>query len=103
MAGGNTGMMGENGPEAIVPLSRKNGRLGVDVTGAGGINITINVNVQGGGPGGPGGPGNSGGDAASATGARLIGEQVSSAVKQAVIDELRNQQRSGGILGPRVI
>ena len=44
------GLMGEAGPEAILPLSRgKNGKLGVEVTGQGGgvfaPEITINVNA----------------------------------------------------------
>lgn len=39
MAGGRTGLMGEAGPEAIVPLSRRNGRLGV---GASPVNVSIN-------------------------------------------------------------
>ncbi len=38
MAGGRTGLMGEAGPEAIVPLSRHNGKLGV---GASPVNVTV--------------------------------------------------------------
>lgn len=33
MAGRNVGIMGEAGPEAIMPLKRKNGKLGVEVSG----------------------------------------------------------------------
>lgn len=43
LAGG-TGLMGEAGPEAILPLSRgADGSLGVAATGGGGPNITFNV------------------------------------------------------------
>ena len=50
MANG-TGLMGEAGPEAIMPLTRKNGKLGVEASGGGTvINIyavfTININPQ---------------------------------------------------------
>ena len=49
---GGTGLMGEAGPEAIVPLARaSNGKLGVRIAGGGGGgNITINISspdVQG--------------------------------------------------------
>lgn len=46
MAGGNTGLMGEAGPEAIMPLERgPNGRLGVRAAGGGGtvVNITVHA------------------------------------------------------------
>lgn len=52
MAGGRTGVMGEAGPEAIMPLVRgANGKLGVGVSGGGGgntinTNITNNITVQ---------------------------------------------------------
>lgn len=43
MPGRNTGLMGEAGPEAIVPISRgKNGKLGINASGMG-SNVTINV------------------------------------------------------------
>jgi phage-related minor tail protein len=48
---GGTGLMGEAGPEAIVPLSRgADGRLGIRSQGGGAVNITMNVttpDVQG--------------------------------------------------------
>ena len=52
MSGGRMGLMGEAGPEAIVPLKRgRDGKLGVTVTG-GGASITIapvvNITVTGG-------------------------------------------------------
>jgi hypothetical protein len=45
MAGGRTGLMGEAGPEAIMPLKRgKNGKLGVQSEGGGEITIHQNFN-----------------------------------------------------------
>ena len=50
MAGGKTGLMGEAGPEAIMPLKRgANGKLGVQMEGGGGgdvININQSFNFQ---------------------------------------------------------
>jgi len=48
MAGGRTGLMGEAGPEAIMPLKRgKNGKLGVESSGKGDtIAITQNFNFS---------------------------------------------------------
>ncbi|PQO21875.1 phage tail protein [Rhodobacteraceae bacterium WD3A24] len=46
LRGGRTGLMGEAGPEAIMPLARgPDGRLGVQSAGGGGrpVNVTINV------------------------------------------------------------
>ena len=47
MRGGTTGLMGEAGPEAIMPLTRgPNGRLGVEVQGQGGsVNVTMNIST----------------------------------------------------------
>lgn len=49
MSGGKTGLMGEAGPEAIMPLKRgSNGKLGVQMEGGGGdtINVVQNFNFQ---------------------------------------------------------
>ena len=47
MAGGRTGLMGEAGPEAIMPLKRgKNGKLGVQADGGGDITINQNFNFS---------------------------------------------------------
>jgi phage-related minor tail protein len=44
LAGGRTGIAGERGAEAIMPLSRgPDGRLGVAARGGGGAQITVNV------------------------------------------------------------
>jgi len=46
MGGGNTGLMGEAGPEAVLPLQRgADGRLGV-ATGGGGTPVNIVFNVS---------------------------------------------------------
>jgi len=47
MSGGRTGLMGEAGPEAIMPLKRgKDGRLGVSAEGGGGaVTIVQNFNI----------------------------------------------------------
>lgn len=47
MSGGKTGLMGEAGPEAIMPLKRgKNGKLGVSVEGGSGDTITVNQTIN---------------------------------------------------------
>ena len=46
LRGGQTGVMGERGPEAIMPLTRgSDGRLGVAARGGGGVNVTFNVST----------------------------------------------------------
>jgi lambda family phage tail tape measure protein len=47
MAGGKTGLMGEAGPEAIMPLKRgANGKLGVQAEGGGSTTVVQNFNFQ---------------------------------------------------------
>jgi lambda family phage tail tape measure protein len=76
------GLMGEAGPEAIMPLRRgPNGRLGVESVG-GGVNVTVNVdangsNVQGDGP---------------------TANQLGRVIGAAVQAEIVKQQRPGGLL-----
>lgn len=45
--GGKLGVMGEAGPEAILPLKRRNGRLGVEAGGGGGMmqNVAITIHA----------------------------------------------------------
>lgn len=80
MSGGKTGLMGEAGPEAIMPLKRgRGGKLGVSVEGSSGsvvVNNTINVT------------GGSDPAAIRAEVAKLM-PQITSATKSAVIDARR--------------
>lgn len=94
MANG-TGVMGEAGPEAILPLRRgADGKLGVAAAGGGAaINQTINVNVSGGG--GPGMGGN-----VSPDQARIIAAEVQKAARAAAEDAIRTNMRLGGMLNP---
>jgi len=80
MAGGKTGLMGEAGPEAIMPLKRgRGGKLGVSVEGASGsVVVNNNINVTGG----------SDPAAIRAEVAKLM-PQITSATKSAVIDARR--------------
>jgi hypothetical protein len=80
MSGGQTGLMGEAGPEAIMPLKRgANGRLGVEVQGGGGsVNVTNNINVSGGSD-----------PAAIRAEVAKIMPQITNATKAAVIDARR--------------
>lgn len=94
--GGQFGVMGEAGPEAVMPLSRDGkGRLGVNVNnvqegGAGAaspvVNIAITVNKDG------GGFSNQSGDDANQW------RQMADRVKGIVIQEISTQQRPGGLL-----
>jgi lambda family phage tail tape measure protein len=78
-----TGVMGEAGPEAIMPLSRgPNGKLGVASSGGGTTNVTVNVDASG----------------SKAQGDSGKSEQLGRAVSQAVQDELLRQKRPGGLL-----
>ena len=79
------GLMGEAGPEAIMPLRRLgNGRLGVESTGGGTQNVSVTVNVEG-------GQSKVQGDAGKAG-------QLGQVVAQAVRNELVVQKRPGGLL-----
>ena len=43
---GGTGLMGEAGPEAIMPLTRgPDGSLGVRAQGSGSVNVTMNIST----------------------------------------------------------
>ena len=81
---GNLGLMGEAGPEAIIPLKRgSDGKLGVASDGGGGA-TTVNVSVDAKGTSVQGDPGRS--------------EQLGRAISQAVQAELIKQRRPGGLL-----
>jgi hypothetical protein len=80
-----TGLMGEAGPEAIMPLSRgANGKLGVASVGGGGTtNVVVNVDASG----------NS-----QVAGDQNQGTQLGRVISQAVQEELIKQRRPGGLL-----
>ena len=77
------GLMGEAGPEAILPLQRgKGGKLGVIAQGGGAGNITVNVDASGSSVEGNG------------DSSRQLGEVIAAAIQS----ELVEQKRPGGIL-----
>jgi len=77
------GLMGEAGPEAIMPLRRgANGRLGVETTGGGGMNVTVNVDASG----------------SQVQGNQPDANALGRAVGAAVQAELVKQKRPGGLL-----
>ena len=81
--GSNLGIMGEAGPEAVMPLKRgRGGKLGVIAQGGGGGNITVNVDASGSSVEGDG------------DGSRQLGEVIAAAIQA----ELLQQKRPGGIL-----
>jgi hypothetical protein len=78
------GVMGEAGPEAIMPLTRgPGGRLGVDASGSGGgVSVTVNVDAKG----------------SSVEGDDKRSSELGRVIAVAVQQELIKQKRSGGIL-----
>lgn len=80
---GRFGLMGEAGPEAIMPLKRgSDGKLGVEAAGGGMGNITVNVNAQG----------------TSVQGDQPNADKLGQALGAAVRAELVKQKRPGGLL-----
>lgn len=91
--GGALGLMGEAGPEAIMPLRRgSDGRLGVQVTGGegggGAINVTTNVYVT---ESGTSSQTTTDGDSSMAN---RLGEMVTQQVRTVLV----NERRPGGML-----
>ena len=79
-----TGLMGEAGPEAIMPLKRgADGRLGVSGGGSAPVNVVVNVDASG----------NS-----QVAGDQTQGAQLGRVISQAVQQELIKQRRPGGLL-----
>lgn len=77
------GLMGEAGPEAIMPLRRgSDGRLGVSASGAAPITVNVAVDAKG----------------SRVEGDSGRGEQLGRAISQAVQAELIKQKRPGGLL-----
>ena len=77
------GLMGEAGPEAVIPLKRtRQGRLGVESSGGGSNNVVVNVDASN-----TSAQGNTGQ-------AEMLGKMLAGAVQ----DELLRQQRPGGLL-----
>jgi lambda family phage tail tape measure protein len=78
------GVMGEAGPEAIMPLTRgPGGRLGVDASGSGGgVSVTVNVDAK----------------SSSVEGDDKRSSELGRVIAVAVQQELIKQKRSGGIL-----
>jgi lambda family phage tail tape measure protein len=77
-----TGLMGEAGPEAIIPLKRgPDGKLGVSGGGST-TNVTVNVDAQG----------------TQAQGDDARGQQLGRVIAAAVQAELVKQKRPGGLL-----
>lgn len=87
---GGTGVMGEAGPEAILPLKRVNGRLGVVSVGgtaAGPTTVNVEVNVD-----------NRGNTTSTSDGSGAKGEALGRMISGAVRNELVEQMRPGGLL-----
>ena len=77
------GLMGEAGPEAIMPLKRgANGKLGVISNGGGSMNIVVNVDASG----------------SSVEGDEQGGRELGRLISSAIQSELINQKRPGGLL-----
>jgi lambda family phage tail tape measure protein len=97
MANGKTGVMGEAGDEAIMPLTRTaNGKLGVMAMGAGGAGATqINVEVH------IDGEGNAS-SSADAPGYDLFGKKLAAFVEQKY-QQLRNKDMGqGGVINKAI-
>lgn len=78
-----TGIMGEAGAEAVMPLKRgPDGKLGVAATGGGGVNVVVNVDAKG----------------SAVQGDQGQGNELGRAIAGAVQAELIKQQRPGGLL-----
>ena len=77
------GLMGEAGPEAIMPLRRgPSGRLGVEAAGGAGGNVVVNVDASG----------------SAVQGDSNQAAQLGNAIGSAVQAELIKQKRPGGLL-----
>lgn len=92
MAGGKTGVMGEAGEEAIMPLTRtSSGKLGVMAMGAGAGATQINVEVH------IDGDGNAS-SSADAPGYDLFGKELATFVEQKYQELRSRDMRQGGVI-----
>lgn len=89
--GSGRGLMGESGPEAIVPLSRMpNGDLGVQMMGQGNggvfapVNVTVTVNQDG--------------SSESQVNSKGLGQQLGNQIRAVVLDVLIREKMNGGVL-----
>ena len=81
--GSNLGILGEKGPESIMPLKRgKDGKLGVIAQGGGLGNIVVNVDATG----------------SSVEGNEQDSRQLGRLIAIAIQSELIEQKRPGGLL-----
>ena len=77
------GILGEAGPEGILPLKRgRDGKLGVIAQGGGVGNIVVNVDATG----------------SSVEGDEQSGKELGRLISAAIQSELIEQQRPGGLL-----
>jgi len=81
------GMVGEAGPEAIIPLNGGSVPVEMKGSGSGGVTVINNITVE-----------SSGGDAqADQRQAKMIGQAIDLKIKQTLVQ----QQRPGGLLARR--
>lgn len=97
MSNGAKGVMGEAGPEAIVPLARtRNGDLGVRMMGEGGggnttvVNVTVNVAEGGNSTSTDGGAGYDN-----------MGQKIGQVVRQEIYSVINKETRPGGSIQPQ--
>ena len=92
------GLMGEAGPEAIMPLVRMpSGDLGVRAAGGGGVTSIVNVNL-GGGTDGDSSSGKGFGNIVTKPGNDAQGLALGRTIETAVRGVLMNEMRPGGML-----
>jgi lambda family phage tail tape measure protein len=85
------GLMGEAGPEAVMPLKRgSDGKLGVASQGGSSINIVNNINIQ------------NGNELNDETKSKKIFGEMSRMIKEQVRSTLKDETRVGGMLNTSI-